>query len=317
MVHRRKRPFEQPDPDLYVRVVETRGDGIVVRGAKAHTTHSVAVDEIIVLPTRAMTADDKSYAVAFAVPVDTPGLKLIVRETGRVSRTYLGSKEGIEPETLTIFDDVFVPWDRVFMCGEYDFAGPLAITFATYHRFTAVSYRAALANLFLGAAIKIAEANGVLDAKHIRDDILEIVIYKEVQRMGAIAAALNPVVDEGVAVPNPVYTNIAKLYSNSKFSDVVKALADVAGGIIATFPTYEDLQWEETRKYIVKYMRAAVDGEERVKIIDLVRELVVGGGGWYLTAMLHAEGSMEASKIELFRSYDYSEALKLVKRLLE
>ena len=315
--HRKKRPAEQPDPDLYLRVVEARSDGMVVRGAKAHTTHSVAVDEIIVLPTRAMTVNDKNYAVAFAVPVDTPGVKLIVRETGRVSRTYLGRKEGVEPETLTVFDDVFVPWDRVFMFGEYDFAGLLAVTFATYHRFTAVSYRAALANLYLGAAVKMAEANGVLDAKHIRDDILEIVIYKEIQRMGALAAALNPVVDEGVAVPNPIYTNIAKLYSNSKFSDVLKAVVDVAGGIIATFPTYEDLQREETRRIIAKYMRAAVDGEERIKIIELLRELVVGSGGWYLTTMLHAEGSMEASKIELFRSYDYGEALELVKKLLE
>ncbi|MEM1596874.1 MAG: 4-hydroxyphenylacetate 3-hydroxylase N-terminal domain-containing protein [Pyrobaculum sp.] len=315
--HRKKRPFEQPDPDLYVRVVEVKSNGIVVRGAKAHTTHSVAVDEIIVLPTRAMTSDDKQYAVAFAVPVDTPGLKLIVRETGRVSRTYIGRKEGIEPETLTVFDDVFVPWDRVFMYGEYDFAGLLAITFATYHRFTAVSYRSALANLYLGAAIKMAEANGVLDAKHIRDDILEIVIYKEIQRMGAYAAALNPIIDEGIAIPNPVYTNIAKLYSNAKFSDVLKAVVDVAGGIIATFPTYEDLQKEETRKIISKYMRAAVEGEERIKIIELLRDLVVGSGGWYLTTMLHAEGSMEASKIELYRSYDYKEALELVKKLIE
>jgi len=146
---------------------------------------------------------------------------------------------------------------------------------------------------------------------------LEIVIYKEIQRMGALAAALNPVVDEGVAVPNPVYTNIAKLYSNSKFSDVLKVVVDIAGGIIATFPTYEDLQREETRQIIAKYMRAAVDGEERIKIIELLRELVIGGGGWYLATMLHAEGSMEASKIELFRSYDYGEALELVKKLLE
>ncbi|MCX8137320.1 4-hydroxyphenylacetate 3-hydroxylase N-terminal domain-containing protein [Pyrobaculum aerophilum] len=315
--HRKKRPFEQPDPDLYLRVVETKSNGIVVRGAKAHTTHSVAVDEIIVLPTRAMSPNDKNYAVAFAIPVDTPGLKLIVRETGRVSRTYIGRKEGVEPETLTVFDDVFVPWDRVFMYGEYDYAGLLAITFATYHRFTAVSYRAALANLYLGAAYKMAEANGVLDAKHIRDDILEIVIYKEIQRMGALAAAMYPLIQEGIAIPNPVYTNIAKLYSNSKFSDVLKAVVDVAGGIIATFPTYEDLQNEITRKYVSKYMQAAIDGERRIKLIELLRDLVVIGGGWYLTTMMHAEGSMEASKLELFRSYDYKEALELVERLLE
>ncbi|AFA40686.1 Aromatic ring hydroxylase [Pyrobaculum oguniense TE7] len=315
--HRKLRPHQQPDPDLYVRVVEVRSDGIVVSGAKAHTTHAVAVDEIIVLPTRAMTQHDKNYAVAFAIPIDAPGLKLIVRETGKVGRTFIGRKEGVEPETLTIFDNVFVPWDRVFMFGEYDYAGLLAITFATYHRFTAVSYRAALANLYLGAAYKMAEANGVLDAKHIRDDILEIVIYKEIQRMGALAAAMYPIVQEGVAIPNPVYTNIAKLYSNAKFADVLKATVDVAGGIIATFPTYEDLENEATRKYISKYMRAAVDGETRIKIIELLRELVVGGGGWYLTTMMHAEGSMEASKLELFRSYDYKEALDLVERLLE
>jgi len=314
--HRKKRPHEQPDPDLYVRVIETRSNGIVVRGAKAHTTHALAVDEIIVLPTRAMTAGDKAYAVAFAVPVDAPGLRLIVRETGKVGQTFIGRKEGVEPETLTVFDDVFVPWDRVFMLGEYEYAGLLAVTFATYHRFTAVSYRAAMANLYLGAAYKMAEANGVLDAKHIRDDLLEIILFKEIQRMGALAAALHPLIQEGIAIPNPIYTNIAKLYSNSKFGDVLKSVVDVAGGIIATFPTYEDLRSETTRKYIVKYMQAAVDGESRLKIIELLRELVILGGGWYLTTMMHAEGSMEASKIELFRSYDYSEAVELVEKLL-
>ncbi len=136
-------PTAQEHPDYYVRVVEERPDGIVVRGAKVHTSVSTNSNEVIVLPTRAMRAEDKAYAVAFALPIDTPGLKLISSPHGA------GHKNDFEHplsarhkmmETLTVFDDVFVPKERVFMCGEIEFAGLLALSFLRYHPFTAVSY---------------------------------------------------------------------------------------------------------------------------------------------------------------------------------
>ncbi|MFB6470348.1 MAG: 4-hydroxyphenylacetate 3-hydroxylase N-terminal domain-containing protein [Vulcanisaeta sp. AZ3] len=312
--HRKKRPHEQEDPDVYVHVVEKRNDGIVVKGAKAHTTQSVASDELIVLPTRAMIDRDRDYAIAFAIPTDTKGVKYLVRDTGK---GIIGGRAQ-EVETITVFDDVFVPWDRVFLFGEYDFAGELAVDFATFHRFTAISYRSATANLYLGAASLIAKANGIETAPHVRNDLLNIILYKEIMRMGALAAALTPIIDQGVAIPNPIFTNVAKLYSNDHFIDVVKSVIDIAGGIIATLPSEADIENPTERQLLVKYLRGAVSGEERLELIRLVRELASSGlTGYMLTGMIHAEGSEEASRIELSRQYPIKEAEDLIIKILK
>lgn len=192
--NRAKRPHEQEDRDMYLRVVEVRDDGIVVNGAKIHTTQGPVANEIIVLPYRAMVEGDRDYAVAFAVPANAKGLKFIVRPVleydGNPNAVNAASR--FEVESLTIFDHVFVPWDRVFMFREWDLAGQLAWTFATYHRFTAISYRAATANLYLGAALYAARANGIENAPHVRDWLVQMIMYKEIMRMGAMAAALEP-----------------------------------------------------------------------------------------------------------------------------
>ena len=167
-------PSKQADPDLYVHVVSENADGIVVRGAKCHTTSSANADELIVLPTRAMSAEDADYAVAFAIPVDTPGLELYVSSySGREHNEFefpLSSNHKLL-ETLTVFNDVFVPWDRVFLCREPERAGAVALTFVEYHRFTAVSYKLPLLDAFVGASALIAELNGVGRAGHIRDKL--------------------------------------------------------------------------------------------------------------------------------------------------
>ncbi|GAY26160.1 4-hydroxybutyryl-CoA dehydratase [Desulfurococcaceae archaeon AG1] len=315
---RSKRPHEQRDPDLYVRVVDVRSDGIVVRGAKAHTTQAAVSDEIIVIPTRAMTPKDSDYAVAFAIPANTKGLRMIVRPIDEVegNSSAVLSRKDYELETLTIFDNVFVPWDRVFMFREHEYAGLLANLFATYHRFTAVSYRSAMANLYLGAASLAAKANGVFEAPHIRSRIIEIILWKEIMRMGAIASAVNPVIDEDIAIPNPLYTNIAKLYSNTNFSKVLEALVDIVGGIVSTLPSEEDLKGE-LGDLIAKYLAGAVDGKERIAILKIAKELAGSSlAGYALGLMIHAEGSAEASRIGLAREYNLSEAEELVKRIL-
>ncbi|BFH73089.1 4-hydroxyphenylacetate 3-hydroxylase N-terminal domain-containing protein [Sulfurisphaera javensis] len=316
---RSKRPSKQDDPDMYVRVVDVRNDGIIVRGAKAHTTQSAVSDEIIVIPTRAMGEEDKEYSIAFAIPANTPGLKMIVRPIDEVegnTSSILNSKD-YELETLTIFDNVFVPWDRVFLFKEYEFSGTVARLFATYHRFTAISYRAAMANLYLGSAILAAEANGILNEKHVRDDIIDIVMYKEILRMSAISSSIYPENDEEIAIPNFVFTNIGKLYTNTHFHEIVKDLIDIAGGIIATLPSEEDLRSEES-EVITKYLRGAIDGKERINILKLVKEIAGSSSmvGYLLTTMIHAEGSIEASKIELFRTYDFNESKEIVKKIL-
>jgi 4-hydroxybutyryl-CoA dehydratase / vinylacetyl-CoA-Delta-isomerase len=316
---RKKRPHEQSDRDTYVHLNSIEKDGIMVSGAKAHTTQAAVSDEVIVIPTRAMTDRDSDFAVGFAVPVSTEGVEMIVRPIDELegNSSALISRQDFELETLTIFDNVFVPNERVFQCKEWDYAGSLAATFATFHRFTAVSYRAATSNLYLGSALSMGRQNGIQESAHVRDRICEIILYKELMRMSAVAAANSPIVKEGISVPNPIYTNIGKLYSNKNFSEVLDALVDVSGGIISTLPSMEDLADPDLGKSVSKYLAAAGPGEERIKSIRLAKELAASAQtGYMLALMLHAEGSIEASKMALLKDADTVEAEKLVEKIM-
>ncbi len=309
------RPHQQKDPDLYLRIVKMNSEGIVVRGAKVHTTQAIAANEIIVLPTRAMTEKDKEYAVAFAVPANAKGLKLISRpmkavESALKDPSFVMGRNNVENETLTVFDDVFVPWDRVFMAGEWPFAGPLAVMFPTFHRFTAISYRAAMADLLIGVAKLLAEYNGVDNKSHIRRDVVEVIKYKELLRATAIASSHLSVKDEltGVAIPNIIMTNVGKLLANEGYLSIIKSIIDVAGGLAATAPTLKDFESPEIGKYLEKYLvgKEGVSAKERVTMFNFLRELISSFGALFSVAMMHAEGSIEASIIELYRSYDYT-----------
>ena len=314
------RPHQQHDPDLYLRIVKTNEKGIVVRGAKVHTTQAIAANELIVLPTRAMTEKDKSYAVAFAIPVNTKGLKLISRPMKAVEEalrdpSFVMGRMNVENETLTVFDDVFVPWERVFMAGEWQFAGSLAITFPIFHRFTAISYRAAMADLLLGIAKLLAEYNGVDNKSHIRRDVVEIIKYKELLISTALASSDLCMIDEltKIAIPNIIITNVGKLLANEGYLDVVKRVIDVAGGLAATAPSLKDFESPEISYYLEKYLvgKKGVNAKDRIALFNLLRNLISSFGALFGVAMMHAEGSIEASVIELYRSYNYNSSKEL------
>ena len=258
---RSKGPAQQDDPDLYLRVVSSDSEGIVVRGAKVHTSVSVNSDEIIVLPTRAMGPDDADYAVSFAVPVATKGVKLYVSAYGAGDRNSfefpLSSRHKML-ETLTVFDDVFVPWERVFVCRQPDKAGPLALTFVEYHRFTAVSYKLPLVDAMVGAAGVIAEMNGVIRAGHIRDKLTHLITYAETVRALTEMAALRfRTGAHGIAYPDPMTTNMAKYTFATNYHHAIELVQDCAGGLLVTGPGGEDWENPEIRSVLEKYFRAA------------------------------------------------------------
>ena len=222
-------PQGQEHPDYYVHIVEERSDGIVVRGAKVHTSVSTNTDEVIVLPTRAMRAEDKAYAVAFALPVATKGLKLLASSYGGFKKDAFEfpiSAQHKMMETLTVFDDVFVPWERVFLCGEAEAAGLLALTFVKFHRFTAVSYKLPLLELLVGSARAIAEYNGVESAGHIREKLTKLAAYHAtVGGLIYAAAHQHTVVPPGIAVPDTLLTNVAKYQFAVNYHPAVQKLA--------------------------------------------------------------------------------------------
>lgn len=312
-------PHAQPDPDHYLRVVDEGAEGIVVRGAKCHTTSSANADEVIVLPTRAMGPDDADWAVAFAVPIDTEGLHLYVspfggREHDDFELRLSGRHKLLD--TLTVFDDVFVPWDRVFFCRKPELAAPAALTFVEYHRFTAISYKLPLLDAFVGAAASIAEMNGVARAGHIRDKLAHLITYAETVRALTESAARRCRIDEGIAYPDPLTTNMAKFQFATGYHHATALVQECAGGLLVTGPGGGDWASAEVRPVLEKYFRAAVDAEQRLRMMHLISELTARDfAGYHAVLAIHAEGSVEAEKLQILRAYEAERPMRYARRL--
>ena len=316
-------PSAQADPDLYVHIVERRSDGIVVCGAKAHTSVSTNANELIVLPTRAMREGDKDYAVSFAVPLDTQGLVLLTSafdshgpQSSAVELPISAQHKMME--TTTVFDNVFVPWERVFLAGEHEFAGPLALAFVEHHRFTAISYKLPLVDAMVGSAMMMADMNGIAKAGHVREKIVQLISYAETLRGLTHYAAMRGTPREaGIASPDTLYVNMAKYHFAHGYHDAVRNVQDIAGGALVTGPGVEDLETEETAKYYHKYYAGhGVSGQDRLKALTFVKNLVASEFGAYQEVLaVHAEGSLEAEKQMVARSYDGRRAVALVRRL--
>lgn len=316
-------PSRQAMPYFYLKVIDRSKDGVVVKGAKVHTTSAPITNELIVLPTRAMTEADRDYCIAFGIPVNTKGIKIISRpELEDISWfDYPITSKHITLEAMTIFDEVFVPRERIFMDGEWEFAGPLANTFATWHRFTGISYKPPFADVMIGAAQLIADYNGVARASHIRDKITELIIYAETIRTFAKAAALECIITEnGIAYPNPILSNMGKHFFATHYHDAIKAVQEIAGGLVVTGPTEADYMNPETKDYIETYLcgREGVKTENRLKVMKLIRDLTATGyaGEGYI-GTLHGEGSIEAQKISLYREYNIERCVQYVKKILK
>jgi len=317
------RPAEQEDPDLYLRIVAERPDGIVVRGAKVHTSNTTHANEMIVLPTRAMGEDDKAYAVAFAIPLATKGLKLIMSGYGSYTQRnafdHPVSSTVKMTETLTVFEDVFVPNERIFLKGEWQFAGALALSFVEYHRLTAISYKLPFLDLLAGAGRLVAEYNGIEKAAHVREKLFWLASYAETTRALTHQACIKAVPsDLGMVIPNPTIVNIAKHHFAANFHQALSHVQDLAGGILVTGPAVEDVQSEETGPLIEKYLkgRKGTSGKERLQVLNLIQDITASDfGGYQAVLALHAEGSMEAEKLQLYREYDWQKALAFARKM--
>ena len=318
---RSKGPSAQADPDLYVRVVDRRPDGVVVRGAKIHTSCTPNVDELIVIPTRALVEGEEDWAIAFAVPVATPGVKLFCSDflhSDADPWTRPVSSRHKMIETLTVFDDVFVPNERIFLDGDAKRAGRLALEFVEYHRFTAVSYKLPLVDVLVGLAIALAEANGIARASHVRDKLVALIGYAETVRGLTHLAADRFRVDEatGIAYPDPMTTNIAKWTFARDYHAAVEKVIDIAGGLLATGPGGADWRSDEIRPYLEKYLAGATPAAERMALMNLASDLLAREYAGYQSVLaVHAEGSLEAEKLMIARSYDPKPALAYARKL--
>jgi 4-hydroxybutyryl-CoA dehydratase/vinylacetyl-CoA-Delta-isomerase len=313
-------PCEQPDPDMYLRIVERREDGIVVRGAKAHQTGSLSSHEIIVLPTRALKKEDKDYAVAFAIPTDTAGLIHVVGRSTLDMREMQGCDIG---NTLyskncptVIFDDVFVPWERVFMCGETEFAGELVMRFSAFHRQSHGGCKSGKIDCMTGAALTMMDYNGTSKISHHKQKIIDMIHRAETLYGCSIAASY-----EGKKQPSgtyfidPVLANASKMHEGKEMSEVARILVDIAGGYVSDLPSDQDFDNPEIGPLIKKYMQGAVgvSVEDRIKMFRLVEKLALESAD--NVSDIHGGGSAEAHRISILRETDLEAKKKLSKRL--
>ena len=317
------RPNQQADPDMYVHVVERRDDGIVVRGAKAHITGSVNSHEILAMPTRAMGDEDKDYAVCFAVPVDAEDVTLVFGRQTNDTRRLEGemdcgnAKYGIVGgEALIIFDNVFVPWDRVFMCGENDFSGQLVETFAGFHRSNYGGCKVGLADVVTGAAFWMAENNGVEKAPYIRDLLAEMAGMAETCWSCSLACSYEgSQTNSGAYTINPLLANVVKLNITRLCYEWMRLAQDITGGLIITIPSEKDYMNPEVGKYIDKYMsgKEGSSTRDRMHMVRLIENMAVGAG---LPEALHGAGSPQAQKMMIGRRGGFDKKKEMAETII-
>ena len=315
------RPHQQHDPSLYVRVIEKKSDGIVVEGAKAHNSFSSCVDEDIIIPTRHLTADDKDWAVAFAIPADWEGVTLINAAFAPPKHKHFDSPYGNIGAThsITVFDKAFIPWERVFMCGEPEYAGKLALLFALYHRHSYTGCKSALSEIMLGATALAAEYNGIAKAQHVRHKLADMISVVELIYASGLAAALNhTVADSGTYIPDTNYCNIGRMLAGESIYEEYMDLAAIAGGLSATLPPEGDFLNEKTAPMLNRYIMRNPDisAENQHRAFRLFQDMMASHwGGHKLIDALHGGGSPVIEKVSIYRDYNLEQSKGIAKKL--
>ena len=318
-------PAQQADPDLFVHLVGKRPDGIVVRGAKLHQTGALNSHEIVVMPTQTLSEQDRDYAVAFAVRADAPGILMIYgrqpSDTRKLegSQVDVGNREFGGHEAVIVLDDVFVPWERVFMAGEVAFSGLLVERFAGYHRQSYGGCKTGVGDVLIGAAQALARYQGTEKASHIKDKIAEMVHLNETMYACGIAcSAEGKPTASGTYLIDLLLANVCKLNVTRFPYEIARLAQDIAGGLLVTLPSENDLSHAEVGPYLQKYLRSVerYTTEERCRMLRLVENLTLGpGAAAYLTESMHGAGSPQAQRIMLARLADLEEKVDLARRL--
>lgn len=321
---RSKRPGLQANPDVYVRIKERRKGGIVISGTKAIVTGAPYMHEFLVMPCRTHVPEDADYAVCCAVPVDAKGVTIVARPAGRPGEAAAKFSANYGQSTgVVIFEDVFVPHDRVFLAGETEEGGFMTSSYANHHRHSCIAARAGFGDLLIGAGALMSEANGLdFDRhSHMRDAMVELITITEGFYACGIAASVYCKFDPaGSVMPDPVFANIGKLLLATKIYDMHRVAHYVSGGLIVALPGPDEDHNPETRASLAAVLggRADIPMEQRMAVSRFIEDLTVSNqAGWYSVISLHGGGSPEAMKREIWRNYPVSEKVDLVSQLID
>jgi 4-hydroxybutyryl-CoA dehydratase/vinylacetyl-CoA-Delta-isomerase len=318
------RPHQQPNRDSYLHVVERNSRGIVISGAKAIVTGAPYMHELLVLPGRAMTEDDAPFAVACAVPVDAKGLTIVARPAGRPgeSAAKFSARFG-QSTAVCLFDRVEVPWDRVFLAGEWAEVSPMLGHYTSQHRHACIGARAGFGDLLIGAGALVTEANGLdLDSHYnLRDSMVELIkIVEGFFACGVAASVYGEATAAGNMAPEPVFANIGKLLLATQIYDMHRLAHHVSGGLIVALPGPDEDHNPATAGRLSEVLTARSDipYEKRIEAARFVEDLTASyQAGWYSVISLHGGGSPDAMKMEIFRNYPLGNKVDLVERLLD
>jgi 4-hydroxybutyryl-CoA dehydratase/vinylacetyl-CoA-Delta-isomerase len=312
---RSRPPAKQDDLDAYVRVVDRQRDGVVIRGAKLHITGASFGHDLLTIPTKAMKDGEEDWSIGCAVPVNAEGVHIInttYAPRHHDVRSFPVSSKYHYPEGFVIFDDVFVPNERIFLDGETAFAAVFAHSLGLWERLGGLSAFAEEADQLVGLAQLVAEANGTAGISHVKEKIAEMIIHATLVRASLEAAIMNcNIGPEGAAFPNELYVNAGKFHAAANYNLMVRHLHDIAGGAVLTAPSPADFENPEVGKLARKYMStsATVDGEYRAMLMHAIRDLTADAyGGWKAVTNIQAGGGLYAQRIVARKHYDLDAA---------
>jgi len=318
-------PSKQDDADLFVHIVEKRQDGIVVRGAKAHQTGAINSHWILVMPTIAMGKEDADYAVSFVAPADEKGIYYIYGRQSCDTRKLeegtidVGNKQFGGHEALMVFDDVFIPWENVLMCGEYEFSGLLVERFAGYHRQSYGGCKVGVGDVLIGATALAADYNGAAKASHLKDKLIEMVHLNEtLYACGIACSAEGHKTASGTYLIDLLLANVCKQNVTRFPYEIARLAEDIAGGLMVTMPSEKDLRHPEIGKVVEKYFRgiSSVPTEYRMRILRLIENITLGTAAvGYRTESMHGAGSPQAQRIMIARQGNIEQKKELAKAI--
>jgi 4-hydroxybutyryl-CoA dehydratase/vinylacetyl-CoA-Delta-isomerase len=314
------RPSQQKDPDLYLHVVDKDKDGIIVRGAKIHQTGSICAHWGLIVPAREMREADKDYAVCFAVPTDTKGLIHVygrgTLEARPLQGCDLGNVEFSKFAPMVIFNDVFVSWDNVFLCGEYEYAGEMVRNFGNYHRHSHGGCKCGVGDVLIGAAAVAADYNGLSNVSHINNKYVEMMKVTEAIYGCSVAASIeSEKTPSGIYAVDPVLSNTSKLYEGKELHEVIRMMIEIAGGMVADVPSDKDFSNPEIGPLLTKYLKGvdSVSTSDRIRIFRLIEKLAFESRD--IVSNIHGAGSPETHKMTILRNADIESKKKLAKKL--
>ena len=321
---RSKLPHEQEDEDVYLRIVKRTEEGVYVKGAKAHQTGCINSHWMVVMPTLRLSDKDKDYTVVGAIPVDAEGITYIYGRQSCDTRSMelgeydVGNKYFAGQEAMVIFDDVFIPNEYIFMNGEYEFSSMLVERFTTYHRRSYVC-KSGVGDVLIGAAATIAEYNGVEEASHIKDKLVEMNKLNETIYATGIASSLQgSSTKSGNFINDDLLANVCKQHVTKETYEIGRIAQDLAGGLVGSMPSGIDFNEGTMSEDLKKYLKGKKDinSEDRVKILRLIENMTLGRNAVaYLTESLHGAGSPQAQRVQISRRVDIEEKKEFAKKL--